>query len=393
MLCIKHAHRRTTRLQLTTVTYIANAINKCYYLVQYNQKHYFYMNLKTYLEDLENRIDTVTEDQLKEEWKIFASGNFTGDIFSPARPEKSQPQCEWPEIKINQTLQDYDAMLLHQLKGCSDVLSNGSGRLLSVRCNYGTSILPSLFGVEPFIMDEELNTLPTSRALEGGRNAMIQIVQDGVPPLSNGYWPQVKEMALYFKETLAPYPNISKYITIYHPDLQGPLDCTELLWGSDIFLAFVDEPELVHSVLQRIVDTYIAMMKEWETIVPPEKKFAVHWTEYHRGRIMIRNDSAMNLSPDMCDTFIRPYDQQLLDAHKGGAIHFCGRGDHYIAMFGNMPGVFAVNLTQPHYNDMEKIFTHTIDKGIQLIGLSADAGKAALDSGRDLHGNVHCYLQ
>jgi len=41
-----------------------------------------------------------------------------------------------------------------------------------------------------------------------------------------------------------------------------------------------------------------------------------------------RIDPAMNLSPGMVSEFALPYDQRLLDAF-GGAVHFCGRGDHY----------------------------------------------------------------
>ena len=46
-------------------------------------------------------------------------------------------------------------------------------------------------------------------------------------------------------------------------------------------------------------------------------------------------------------------------------------------------------MSQPEYNDMETTFQHTIDRGICLIGLSGEAARAALDSGRPLRGLVH----
>jgi hypothetical protein len=197
-------------------------------------------------------------------------------------------------------------------------------------------------------------------------------------------------MGRYFVELFANYPNVSKYVHIYHPDLQGPMDICELLWGSDLFIDLIDTPDLVHSLLELITETYIRFMREWEQLVPPRDPYSPHWGMMHRGRIMIRDDSAMNLSPEMFDEFIKPYDQLLLSEFGGGAIHFCGKGDHYIESLAHMTGVYAVNMSQPECNDMERIFRNTIDKGIMLIGLRSDAVEAAISQGRDLRGRVHC---
>jgi plasmid stabilization system protein ParE len=53
-------------------------------------------------------------------------------------------------------------------------------------------------------------------------------------------------------------------------------------------------------------------------------------------------------------------------------------------------GLYAINLSQPHLNDMEKIYRHTVDKGIKLLNLTREAAEAARAQGRDLHGQVHC---
>jgi uroporphyrinogen-III decarboxylase len=111
----------------------------------------------------------------------------------------------------------------------------------------------------------------------------------------------------------------------------------------------------------------------------------------HRGCIMVRNDAATNLSPAMYDQFVRPCDRRLFDEFGGGGIHFCGRGDHFIAQAVAIPGVCAVNVTQPHLNDPESIFQNTVDRGIQLIGFERQAAEQALRRGRALRGNVHCW--
>ncbi len=106
---------------------------------------------------------------------------------------------------------------------------------------------------------------------------------------------------------------------------------------------------------------------------------------------MIRNDAATNFSPAMYEEFVQPYDQRLLDELGGGAIHFCGRGDHLIEKIAGLSGLHAVNLTQPALNDMETIFRNTVDRGINLIGLEREAVEQATGRGRSLHGRAHCW--
>ncbi len=54
-----------------------------------------------------------------------------------------------------------------------------------------------------------------------------------------------------------------------------------------------------------------------------------------------------------------------------------------------MRGVFAVNLSQPDLNDMEKIFRNTVDTNIIMLDLKRSAVDDALARGRDLRGFVH----
>jgi uroporphyrinogen-III decarboxylase len=111
----------------------------------------------------------------------------------------------------------------------------------------------------------------------------------------------------------------------------------------------------------------------------------------HRGGIMLRDDSAMNLSPQMFERFVRPYDQRLLDEFGGGAIHFCGKGDHYISRLSEMQNLHSIHMTEPQHNEMETIYAHTVDRGIHIIGLQRAAAEATVATGRDLHGRVHCF--
>jgi hypothetical protein len=347
--------------------------------------------IEKYLDDLERRIDPEAEEALNAAWKSFCNGTGDAVLFSPQRQQKRPPTIEWPDISINAALEDHELMAVHQFKLCSDALADGTGKLLDVRCNYGTGILSSVFGAEMFVMDEALNSLPTTRPLGGGAAALERMLTNGVPDLHTGWGGKVFDMAGRYHEWMKPYPRIRQYVNIYHPDLQSSMDVCELLYGSGLFIDLLEKPEFIKQLLDLITQAYIAFMNAWVALVPPRDGYATHWSMMHRGSIMLRDDSAMNLSPDMVAEFIRPYDQRLLNAFGGGAIHFCGKGDHFIEVLSAMQGLHAIHLSQPEYNDLEVIFRSTVDRNIRIIGLKREAAQRALDLGRDLRKSVHCW--
>jgi hypothetical protein len=351
------------------------------------------MMIERYLDDLESRIDEDVEQQLLDAWLAFCHGEFDGDAFRPQRAAKAPPGVPWPEVSVNETLDDFEAMALQQFCKCSGFLEHGTGDLMDARSNYGTSIMPSMFGADLFVMEDELDTLPTSWPLSADR--LEAVVAGGVPDIdaveaSDTLAGKTLRMAKYYIEIRSRWPKVGRYVQFYHPDLQGPMDVCEVLWGSGLFLDLLDKPERIHALLDILTETYERFMRRWTEILPFREDCNGHWHMLFPGKLMLRDDSAMNLSPAMFDEFIKPYDQRLLDAFGGGAIHFCGRGDHFIASMSRMNGLYAVQLSQPEYNDMEVIYRNTVDRGILLIGLPSDAVDAALAAGRDLHGKVHC---
>ena len=346
-------------------------------------------DLERCLDDLESRIDPLEEERVLHEWADFTHGRFEGDIFTPRRAAPSPPETDWPAVSVNEALEDFDAMALQQYAASSATLAGAGGAMLNIRANYGTAILPSLFGAELFVMSDESNTLPTTLPFKG-TDAIRRVVDAGTPDLRAGYGGRVLEMGERFAAIGRERPLIGRHIHVYHPDVQGPMDVCELLWGSDLFYALIETPDLVYALLQVVTETYTAFLREWERTVPFRAGGNAHWGLFHRGNIMLRDDSAMNLSPQMFDEFVRPYDQRLLDEFGGGGIHFCGRGDHYIERMSTVSGLYAIAMSQPDCNDMETVFAHTVDKGICLVGLDRKAADEALARGRSLRGRVHC---
>ena len=349
------------------------------------------MEPSRFFDDLQRRIDPERESSLYREWASFLDRGTEGQYFSPARTYRSAAGIEWPKIPINHAIRDesYDSMIVRELAGCSGALETGSGAILAVRSNYGTSIIPSLFDAELFFQTDEQDTLPTSYHLPDGIDGMQRLLDRGVPDIRRGLCAHVFSMAEKFLEVRAGYRSVREHVHLYHPDLQSPMDLLEVMWGSSLFLDIYDRPDIVHGMLRLLTDTYAEVMDAWLELVPYEEPFSVHWQMLQKGCIMLRSDSAMNFSPEMYDEFIRPYDQELLNRYGGGAVHFCGRGSHYISSLSSMNGAFVVNLSQPEYNDMATILESTVAKDLRIIGFPAATADELVDQGCELRGKVH----
>ena len=339
------------------------------------------------LEDIERRIDPAVEEDLSAQWKDFLYGRFEGELFTAKRKAVSAPGISVPAVHINDAIDDLELMLQF---GLQDVAAQLSTEVLSpcIRANYGTGIMTSLFGAELFMMPRHTNTLPTTRAFND-TEVMRGLLEKGMPDLLGGLGRRVFDFGELCAEVFARYPNIQKYVEVYHPDTQGPLDLCELMWGGEMLLAMYDEPELVHGMLRLVTDTYTAFLEKWFALFPIHAEMTTHWASLrHRGGIVLRDDSAMNLSPELYKEFAAPYDAELLKHFKGGVVHFCGRGDHYMETLCSIPDLTGVNMSQPEYNDMETIYRNTVDKGIPLLAFSRERAEA--DLGRP--GGFHHWM-
>lgn len=345
-------------------------------------------SLSPWLDDLASRIDPVDEDRLLAEWKTFADGCWQQPVFSPRRVRTAAPRIDWPAIRIDDALDDPRSMVLSQLKECSDRLASGGGSLLCVRANYGTGILPSMFGVPVVKMDRERDTLPGTLAL--GRSGMEAVAAGSQQALQRGLWPLVRAVGQAFAACTRGRPLLERHLHIYHPDLQGPMDALEMAWGSECFTAFVEEPDLVHAILRTMTDAYAQAIVDWDAVVPDRHPgWCAHWGFLHRGHIMLRDDSAMNLSPRMFRDLVAPYDGDLLRRLGGGAMHACGRVGHFLPEATALHGMHAFNFGQMTMNDPTVVQRTTVDRGVHIVGLGREAMAWLSAAGFEPRGLVH----
>jgi len=274
------------------------------------------------------------------------------------------PDTDWPDYPYNDTFVDREKMLLAQLRQPFLHLQARDDHPLSIRANYGTVILPTILGGQYQLTEM---SLPWAHHLPN-RDAIRRLVDAGIPNLRSGLGGACLDTAAYYREALAPYPNLASHVRIYHPDLQGPFDVAHLLWGPDIFLALYDEPALVHALLDLVTRTYIAYLALWKSELDEGNDFTSHWSIMMRGGAMLRDDTPVMLSPAQYEEFVKPYDQRVLDVF-GGCIHFCGRGDHWIASMAASRNLYGVNLSQPDWNNMEIVWQATRQRRIVVLDL------------------------
>lgn len=320
-------------------------------------------SLDTYLEDIEQRLDDAVEQRVQDAWRQWMhhenqSAPFDA-VHRPAQPSK----LEWPHVNINDALQNDDLAVYRQFENVNRFLSNGSSAILRIRPDFGVGSIASAFGAQPYVMPYATDTLPTVQPL--GEDAVKRLLNQPLPGPEAGNFAAINRIAQRYRAIKNRYPKIARYVHIEQPDLQSPMDNLELLWGSTFFYALYDEPETIHALLRLLSEAMEQSFDRWFACFPEEASVSSYFMHMDQGCICLRCDSAMNLSPEFYEEFVVPYDGRLLSKY-GGIVHFCGRGDHYIEQLSSLKGLYGVNMSQPHLNDMEKIFSSTIDRGIHL---------------------------
>lgn len=322
-------------------------------------------DLDQYLQDIEERIDPIEEERIYKDWVNFANGDIPEDIFKVAPRAPKPSKLTWKNVNINDAIADETLMLYSVYKGCSTMLEKGDNKIMTVRPNYGVGILPNAMANVKFFKMKTM--LPNVHPLEGGIEDVEKIVDAPLPDIYQNVGVHVFSIGKKFMEIKAKYPKIGKYILFDHPDTQGPMDVADLMWGSDIFFELYENSELVHEFLQKITDYYIKFLDEWFRIVPNNTGYHTVYGRLVKGKVLIRNDSAINISPDFFLEFVKPYDEQILEHFNGGAVHFCGRGDHFMPIFKEYKGLTGVDMSQPHLNNMEIAFNEIIDNNLKLF--------------------------
>jgi len=253
---------------------------------------------------------------------------------------------------------DMEKMLVSELAPVYASALVKDDRLPEIRANYGTGILPSLFGCQIVHLDSA--TLPAALPLHDEARVREHVAR-GVPDLRGGLGGRVFDTVAFYVEALKPYPKLREWVGINLADTQGPLDAAEVVWGSEILETMYAEPDLVHAFLDLVTETLAAFTRAHAAIdgVP------FHPPPTPLGRVCIREDASVMISGAMYDEFCKPYAQRLLDEF-GGCIHWCGDGKAWWRSLIALHNLNAVNPYQGQFYDPIEMHRACREAGVMI---------------------------
>ena len=332
--------------------------------------------VKKYLDKLEATLDLNHQANARATCqKVFAFQD-VAELPFILSDVAAAPDQDWPHFPYNNTFVDQDKMLLDQLRNSFFHNQLRDYHPLNIRSNYGTPILPSVFGLGYQLTE---TSLPWVHHAENQAHVEA-IIARGVPDIKTGLGGRCFETDAYYRDVLSSYPRLSKAISIYHPDLQGPFDVAHLIWGPDIFYALYDCPDVVHRLLALVTETYKVWMRAWKKWSGEGHEFTTHWNFYIKGGIMLRDDTAVTMSAQHYEEFVKPYDQALLDEFTG-CMHFCGKGTAFVRSMSESRNLYGLALSQPSWNDMPMVLDLAAQHKLVMLGLPRECVPAGARTG------------
>lgn len=227
---------------------------------------------------------------------------------------------DWPTFPYRETVDDPEKMLLNELMGVYAGALLKDDRVLAVRANLGPGVIPSLFGAEWVQIDDQT---PSIKPL-GGRESIRALIDGGLPDLETGLGRRALEFQRFYMEALRSEPGLEGNVRLFLSDTQSPMSNALQLWGEDLYAAMIEEPQLVHALLDLLTRTIITFTLAQKANTGEPVGRADHFFYSVPGGIRIVDDVSMNLSAAMYREFCKPYHERLLREFGGGYMHYCG---------------------------------------------------------------------
>ena len=322
-------------------------------------------DLRRLLDHFEARIDIEHVERTRARHRALLAGEtvepppltcyvpYTGDDFQPysVREIIDDPQ----KMLVNELLVGFTS-LYHALERRDDTP-------FVMRANLGTGIIASMFGARIEVLADNP---PWARPLED-LAAIERLVSEPLPEVTAGLGKLMFAHYAFFKDVLAEYPRCEAAFEITLPDLQGPFDVAEILWGSKIYIGLKRQPELVEKLLSHTTEQIIRVARALEPYV---RDSLLPFGNYQhatavKGRILLRNDSIVLVSPKVYAELLKPFDMRIAE-ELGVAIHYCGDGAHQVDNVLSIPGLRGLDFGQPEQMDVDSIYQKTAARGVPI---------------------------
>jgi hypothetical protein len=235
----------------------------------------------------------------------------------------------------------------------------------TIRANFGTVVIPSMFGA---CVEQIGCNPPWVRHNDNGDMHLEKVLDHDPLDFSMGWCPKVVQMYQFYRSVLSDYPKLNRLVRVVLPDLQGPFDNLELVVGSDVFAELYNSPDLVSKTLAAMATAQIGFARHIEPYISDKSDtFSHQHATMIKGRILLRNDSVIMMSPEMYRSMIAPHDERVMQELGGGAIHSCGKVDGHIPAFLELPSIRCIHLGQPELNNIDELYLQLEQRHIPLV--------------------------
>lgn len=317
-----------------------------------------HQGLTFYLEKLEAMIDLKHVEAIRELQRRAFSFQPVDHI--PTVINYALPEEEWPAFNFAEIFSAREKMLLHELRPVYLGAKLQDDRLYGIRANFGTGIIASMFGcpVHTFTDALPIGTAISAQDLE-------KILSQGVPDLNSGLMGRVWDTVAYYRDTLSSFPKLNRAVGSQCFDIQGPFDNASIIWGSDIYLAVVEQTEKVIQLMKIISETIVRMVQKLRRIDGcPLTEHDGAWN--FLGGVCVRNDASINLSGAHYRQLVKPFDADILRPW-GGWSHYCGRAHQWWPSQLDIPGLKGINPYQGEFYDLDRMYEICASAGIAIV--------------------------
>jgi len=281
----------------------------------------------------------------------------------------------WQPYPHHEIFDDPEKMLFNELVSAWDthIVHRplvGDDLPATIRANFGTVLVASAFGARV----EQVEDNPPWVRPFASRAELAAGLARGPVELTAGWLPRVVERYRFYRDVLALHPPLPAGIRLVLPDLQGPVDTLEMMCGSMLYADLIEDPDFVAQALAKVAAVQVSLARQLAPLLNDGPAGFSHQHGFMiRGRILLRGDSAIMVSPRMYRRQLAAHDERVLAELGGGGIHSCGNFMHNVGAMLELPSLQCLDFGQSQLNDMDAIYAQAKERPIALVRVHATA--------------------
>jgi hypothetical protein len=266
--------------------------------------------------------------------------------------------AELPRYNLKECFYDKEKMLWNALLDMIALLEGRSDGVPSMRANTGVGTVASVFGCQQQVFEDKMPWVAEHLPRERVQAADIR------HPARRGDMPRVLEYMEYFVEKLEGRAGV------FCADVQSPFDTAHLICGDALFTALYDDPEFVHSLMDKVARVYVEVVRAMKKVNGEKPDESWHSNGLYAVRAGTRSceDTTTLVSADHVQEFALRYTARCLRAFDGGWVHYCGDGKNMFSSLMKMDLVRGVNFGNPEMHDMPGVMRDLLAAGKVYFG-------------------------